>query len=61
MKLAWNATPGTNVVQAANGSYSSNFFDLATIVMSAFGVTNYTDSGATTNAPSRFYRIDLRQ
>jgi PKD repeat protein len=61
VNLAWNGNPGTNVVQAANGSYSSNFFDLATIVMSAFGVTNYTDSGAATNVPSRFYRTDLRQ
>ncbi|MGD0058700.1 MAG: PKD domain-containing protein [Verrucomicrobiia bacterium] len=59
--LAWNGNPGTNVVQAANGSYSSNFFDLSTIVMPAFGVTNYTDSGAATNAPARFYRIELRQ
>lgn len=59
--LAWNGNTGTNVVQAANGSYSSNFFDLATIVIPAPVVTNYTDSGATTNGPSRFYRIDLRQ
>jgi PKD repeat protein len=61
VNLAWNGNPGSNVVQAANGNYSSNFFDLTTIVMPAFGVTNYTDSGAATNSPSRFYRIDLRQ
>jgi PKD repeat protein len=59
--LTWNANPGTNVLQAANGSYSGNFFDLATVIMPAVAVTNYIDPGAATNVPSRFYRIDLRQ
>jgi PKD repeat protein len=61
VNLAWNGNPGTNVVQATNGTYPGNFSDLATIVMPAFGVTNYTDPRAATNLPSRFYRIDLRQ
>ncbi len=61
VNLAWNGNLGTNVVQAANVSYSSNFFDLATIIMPSFGITNYTDSGAVTDGPSRFYRIDLRR
>jgi PKD repeat protein len=59
--LVWNGNTGTNVVQAANDGYSGDFFDLATIVMPASGVTNYTDFGAVTNVPARFYRIDLRQ
>lgn len=60
VSLLWNGQPGTNVVQVVTGGYSSNFSDLATIVMSTYGITNYTDSGAATNSPSRFYRICLR-
>jgi len=60
VNLIWNGQPGTNVVQVASGSYSTNFVDLMKIVTSAFGVTNYTDEGAATNASARFYRICLR-
>lgn len=60
VKLVWCGQPGTNVVQVTSGSYSSNFRDLATIIMPDFGATNYTDEGAATTTPSRFYRICFR-
>lgn len=64
MNLVWNGLAGSNVVQVssgtADGGYSTNFANLATVILSTAGVTNYTDVGAATNA-SRFYRINLRQ
>jgi hypothetical protein len=65
VNLVWNGQPGSNVVQVStgtsNGGYTNNFVDLAAITMPCFGVTNYLDSGGTTNGQSRFYRIDLRR
>ena len=64
INLVWNGSPGSNVVQASNGmpngSYNTNFVNLATVVLSSAGVTNYTDVGGAANA-TRFYRVDLRQ
>jgi PKD repeat protein len=60
VSLAWNGQPGTNVVQVTNGSFSTNFSDLATVILPGYAPTNYTDTGAATNFPSRFYRIDYR-
>ncbi|HVM61683.1 MAG TPA: PKD domain-containing protein [Verrucomicrobiae bacterium] len=59
--LVWNAPPGTNVVQVADDPSPDSFVDLASIIMPAYGTTNYIDPGAVTNAASRFYRINLRQ
>ena len=66
VNLAWSVTGGTtNVVQCANalGSNGAGGFTNLTgnIVVSGSGwVTNrYTDSGAATNARSRFYRVQM--
>ncbi len=65
VNLVWNGSLGSNVIQVSSGTssggYTNNFVDLATTVLSAAGVTNYSDPGGATNGPSRFYRIDLRQ
>ncbi|HVM61346.1 MAG TPA: alginate lyase family protein [Verrucomicrobiae bacterium] len=66
--VAWTtAGVRTNMVQVsggdASGGYSNNFVDIVnslTVLPIAGGaVTNYTDPGGATNAPSRFYRIRL--
>jgi autotransporter-associated beta strand protein len=62
--ITWTTAGGhTNVVQAVAGSYSTNFTDIsASIVILGSGdglTTNYLDTGAATNWPTRFYRIRL--
>lgn len=67
--ITWQTAGGhTNMVQvtagAANGSYSTNsFVDISgsqTILPGSGDTsTNYIDSGAATNVPSRYYRIRL--
>jgi len=66
IQITWESTGGhTNAVQATNGgpngSYNTNFNDLASFILGGSGeVTNtYIDPGAATNIPSRFYRIRL--
>ena len=67
--VTWQTAGGhTNVVQAAtglpDGSYSNNFVDVSSnIIIAGSGdtTTNYTDSGAATNNPSRYYRVRLQQ
>jgi hypothetical protein len=65
--LTWNMPHGcTGIVQATSGdtdgSYSNTFSDISAPIFVAgnsFFTTNYLDYGATTNSPSRFYRIHL--
>jgi PKD repeat protein len=67
--ITWAAGGGrTNAVQAtsgdANGGYTNNFVDITTpphIIIPGSGdvTTNYTDIGAATNTPARYYRIRL--
>jgi PKD repeat protein len=66
--ITWKTAGGhTNVVQATagdgSGGYSTNgFADISgSIVISGSGdaMTNFTDSGGTTNSPSRYYRVLL--
>src|SRR5208282_1523255 len=69
MVVTWYTAGGhTNVVQAAsglpNGSYSNNFVDVSPYIIiqgSGDTTTNYTDLGAATNSPSRYYRVRLQQ
>jgi hypothetical protein len=63
--ITWMTAGGrTNVVQFTSGSgYNTNFVDLvgSTTIITGSGdqTTNYTDTGAATNAVPRFYRIRL--
>jgi len=65
--LTWNMPQGyTGIVQATTGDifggYSNTFGDIDGPIFvpgNSFFTTNYLDVGATTNAPSRFYRIHL--
>ena len=69
MVVTWYTAGGhTNVVQATtglpDGSYSNNFVDVSTnIVIQGSGDTtaSYTDTGAATISPSRYYRVRLQQ
>jgi pectate lyase len=66
--ITWTTAGGkTNAVQASGGDLNSgfttnDFADLGdSLIISGSGdtTTNYVDRGATTNGPSRFYRIRL--
>ena len=65
--LTWQSLAGaTNVVQvtrgAADGSYSNNFVNLSTNIITAvtgLTTTNYLDASGATNAPSRYYRVHI--
>ena len=63
--INWTTGIGqTNALQATagtgNGSYSTNNFANIFIVTNTVTTsTNYTDVGAATNAPSRYYRVRL--
>jgi hypothetical protein len=67
--ITWSAAGvRTNAVQVsggdANGSFTTNFLDLATapqIILPVSGdvTTNYLDVGGATNGPGRYYRIRL--
>ena len=68
INVTWKAGGGkTNILQvstaAIDGSYTTNFVDLPPqTVLPLSGttvITNQIDSGAATNAPSRFYRVRL--
>ena len=65
LAIAWTMGSGkTNALQtssaAANGSYLTNGFnDVFTVTNTVGMTTNYLDLGATTNLPSRFYRVRL--
>ena len=39
--------------------YTNNFTDIFTVTNTVGTVTNYLDTGATTNFPSRYYRVRL--
>ena len=61
--LTWT-TPGgmTNMVQATSGnSFTNGFIDLSPMIAVPCGqtATNYSDVGAATNAPARFYRLRI--
>lgn len=60
--ITWTAPVGsTNYVQScsqANGSFSNIS---SNIVISGNTTTNYLDSGAATNFPMRFYRVEMAQ
>jgi hypothetical protein len=62
--VTWQSAGGkTNVVQAVDGHYSTNYFAVSgTIIVTGSGdaVTNHTDAGVATNAAPRFYRIGLK-
>ncbi len=62
--ITWVMGSGkTNALQATagsiDGSYSNNFIDLFVVTNTVGSVTNYLDTGAATNAPSRYYRVRL--
>ena len=62
--ITWMMGNGrTNALQATagsiDGSYSNNFIDLFVVTNTVGSVTNYLDTGAATNAPSRYYRVRL--
>jgi hypothetical protein len=64
MRVTWTMGSGkTNALQVTasdeSGAYTNNFTDIFTITNTVGNVTNYLDIGATTNAPSRFYRVRL--
>jgi uncharacterized protein DUF4038/collagenase-like protein with putative collagen-binding domain len=64
IRVTWKTSGGTtNVVEVAS-SLTNGYASLSTnIVISGSGdaTTNYVDVGGATNAPSRFYRIQLVQ
>jgi len=57
--LSWETTGGTTNVVQATTNLLYPFTDISTNIIPGTNVvfTNYLDIGATTNAPSRFYRI----
>ena len=64
LRVTWMMGPGkTNALQVTSGddsgSYSNNFADIFTVTNTVGSSTNYLDSGATTNAPTRYYRVRL--
>jgi hypothetical protein len=65
IRITWTTGIGqTNALQAtagtANGSYSTNnFANIFSVTNAVTTATNYTDVGAATNIPSRFYRVRL--
>jgi len=67
MLVTWLMGPGaTNALQAttgdANGNYSTNAFTDIFVVTnnpSLGTITNYLDTGAMTNGPTRYYRVRL--
>ena len=61
MLIYWTTSSGkTNALQAAaGGDYPNGFADIFTVTNALGGVTNYNDSGAATNVPTRYYRIRL--
>ncbi|HUK84216.1 MAG TPA: hypothetical protein VLZ12_16485, partial [Verrucomicrobiae bacterium] len=65
IKITWNTSGASNIVQfsagaGSSGSYSNNFVDLSSIIVTT-PTTNYVDVGGATNSPSRFYRIKQTQ
>ena len=67
VNITWlTAGVRTNVVQAttvdADGGYTNNFTDISSpiiIPVSGDTTTNFTDFGAVTNNPARYYRVRL--
>jgi Ig-like domain-containing protein/immunoglobulin I-set domain protein len=67
VQITWTtAGAHTNAVQATvgdgNGGYATNFADISGPVIiagSGDATNNYTDAGAATNSPSRYYRVRL--
>lgn len=41
----------------ANGSFTNSFTDIFLVTNTTGNVTNYFDSGVTTNVPARYYRV----
>ncbi|HUJ10666.1 MAG TPA: right-handed parallel beta-helix repeat-containing protein [Verrucomicrobiae bacterium] len=62
IRVTWNTGGGTTNVVEATSNLSGSYSNLsANILISGGGdaTTNYLDSGGTTNAPVRFYRVRL--
>jgi beta-glucanase (GH16 family) len=64
IRVTWLTGPGkTNALQTTagdfSGGYLSNFTDIFVVTNTSGPTTNYLDSGAATNAPSRYYRVRL--
>jgi PKD repeat protein len=65
LSVTWNMGPGkTNALQVTSGDGSGNFVtngfaDLYVVTNTVGTVTNYTDLGAVTNQPTRYYRVRL--
>jgi PKD repeat protein len=63
LRVTWTMGGGkTNALQAAAGDggfYTNLFGDIFIVTNTAGSAANYLDVGATTNVPSRFYRVRL--
>ncbi len=59
--VTWATAAGkTNALQAAGGGgYTGNFSDIFVVTNTTGPITNYLDTGAATNASSRYYRVRL--
>ena len=62
--ITWMTGVGkTNILQLSqtdsSGGLSTTFTDLFTVPYTTGTPTNYTDAGAATNAPARYYRVRL--
>jgi T5SS/PEP-CTERM-associated repeat protein len=58
--VTWTMGSGkTNALQATTGDPSCGYTDIFTASNTVGTVTNYLDTGAATNSPSRYYRVRL--
>jgi hypothetical protein len=64
LRVTWTMGSGrTNALQrtaGTGGSYNANnFVNIFTVTNTVGSITNYLDTGAATNVPSRYYRVRL--
>jgi beta-glucanase (GH16 family) len=64
LRVTWMmGSSKTNALQATfgdvDGDYLTNFADIFTVTNTVGTSTNYLDAGATTNSPTRYYRVRL--
>lgn len=59
LRVTWTASvQKTNALQTSSDPVT-NYTDIFVVTNTVFGVTNYLDSGASTNVPARYYRVRL--